>query len=343
MSVYTSVWDFTKQHTFWGILFLIFPSFLILGWGIFAFKNNKNNSEKMYVAGDQLYMIGYLGTIVSLVSSLIISCLFEADFGSNMGLYIRQIFVALTTTLVGLCIMFFFRVAAEDAPSFDPHSIQKTIDTKIKWETEVVKGSMCNFAEGVKNASEKMHDLSTKTDRWTTSITSTNEQLGKTAKKLDEIANSFIEVKSIDIKEETITKIKSAVEGIAKVSDAVLKISSVIKEIPLDGLDKFTLSITESNKSMVHLKSNMAQLNTILSDFAQLQEKNIIEEKYIKEKRLDEMKRLSSSIEKLTLVVDKLYTRVNIPVDIKEAKIVELHPAINQQANSRLIRGNISK
>jgi hypothetical protein len=61
----------------------------------------------MQTTADELYFVGYLGTVVSLVALVFIAAMFYTDLQSNISTILRSISVALTTTVAGLVSMFF--------------------------------------------------------------------------------------------------------------------------------------------------------------------------------------------------------------------------------------------
>lgn len=342
-SVYAIISDYCLRSYFFGISLstwaFLFPIMLMIIWSIILYKQSKKSILKLNNAADELYFLGYFGTVISMVALFFILSFFYNDFNhlKNISLIIRAVSVALAKTVIGLIGRFVFKGLSQEFPSHD--YVEGEIKLNIESDAMKIKKSMKGLLSEINNATKTFSALTKNINNLSLNVkkipipldklNSVNKKLDLTLEKFNQIIKKLNVIKTFSISDGVKEDLRLGIESLARLTTKISEIEPKIKDMP-GNMIKLEDIFIGCNSSLTQFNNEVKETKKILSDFAKLQKLGITKEMEHKELLIKEVKGLSLNICKLTERVDSLHNRINSHKTLRMNEI-EINKEINNE------------
>lgn len=315
------------------------PSLLIFLFGIRAYINGRKSFSKITYASNELYLLGYLGTIVSVVTLVFIISFGRIQLEKSFNLITQSVCLALTTTLVGLIGMFTLKLVSHSLlPPDQPDTEADKIQTNMHPETAAIKSDLSGLALEIHKASDAMSNLKKQTselsdkmgkvpkslepldrkilelmNHFQKSLQPLDKQILELMKHFQKLHKTFLSISSFKLPKEVIQSMEKGFVGIEKVYKSLLDFNTTLENVNSSTerimdteLNSLKGSFQETANVLIKFKKGVKDIDSILTDFADLQKKGITNEKDFHEKRIEVLASLSENLVKLTKALHEM-------------------------------------
>lgn len=334
-----SVWGNTDSMIIMGLSLsqwsFFLPSLLIFLFGIRAYIKGWKNFSKISYASNELYLLGYMGTIVSIVTLVFIISFGKIPLENSFDLIARSLCLALTTSLTGLIGMFVLKLVLHNLNSSESTSVAGKIQDDIHPETMAIKKNLGGLASEIHETTAVMSNLKKQTGDLFGMMGEMPKSLEPLNKKILELTNHFEKmhktfsiVSNFKLPRKVIQSMENGFVGIEKVYKSFLDFNTTLEkvnssserimDVELKGLKG---SFHETANVLVEFKKGVENIDSVLTDFAGLQKKGITNEKEFSEKHmkvltllLEELGKLVKTLNEMTPQLDAQGRGSNRPV-----------------------------
>lgn len=320
-----SVWGNTDSMIIMGLSLsqwsFFLPSLLIFLFGIRAYINGRKSFSKITYASNEMYLLGYLGTIISVVTLIFIISFGKIQLEKSFNLITQSICLALTTTLVGLIGMFTFKLVLHSlSPPDSSDIVAGKIQANMHPETVAIKRNLGGLASEIHKATDAMSNLKKQTSDLSGKMGEMPKSLEPLNKKILELMNhfqklhkTFSSVSNFKLPKDVIQSMERGFAGIDKVYKSFLDFNTILEKVKssteriMDVELKYLKgSFQETTNVLIEFKKGVEDIDSVLTDFAGLQKKGITNEKEFHEKRIEVLASLSEELGKLTKALHEM-------------------------------------
>lgn len=324
-TIFCSVWGNADSANIMGLSLsqwsFFLPSLLIFLFGIRAYINGRKSFSKITYASNEMYLLGYLGTIVSVVTLIFIISFGKIQLEKSFNLITHSLCLALTTTLVGLIGMFTFKLVLHSlSPPDSSDIVAGKIQANMHPETVAIKRNLGGLASEIHKATDAMSnlkkqtsDLSGKMGEMPKSLETLNKKILELMNHFQKLHKTFSSVRNFKLPKEVIQSMERGFAGIEKVYKSFLDFNTTLEKVKssteriMDVELKYLKgSFQETTNVLIEFKKGVEDIDSILTDFAGLQKKGITNEKEFHEKRIEVFASLSEKLGKLTKALHEM-------------------------------------
>ena len=239
-------------------------SLFIIAYAFISYQNAKGVPDLLAIAGDQVYLLGYLYTISALLG---IGLSFESI--GNDTTIIPIAILKLSTTVLGLSIMMVMKILASNADVEGgsylgiTNEMKDSVPPPSREYLNDLAFSRKSILDNVKQMSKDLEALQTNVNSFNESIRSSGKEMGILQKTTEDINNNFIEMG------DQVTKIspimRNSVDEMQQfsreLSGAQSKIVTMLDEMgdqlgaPKESLERFTTQINSAESGLSNMNS----------------------------------------------------------------------------------------
>ena len=353
LTIYSIIGDSFFSQSYLGITlsqYLLALPCVLLSLFAAKYKADWNSRSKMTYASNEIYFLGYIGTIASILAMVFVFSFLKKSFESNMDVVVQSLSIALSTTLVGLVFMFVFksRCAILDKDDDISVRIEAEVNNKIKLESEQIKKSLGGLAKIIDDTAVSFGELEKKHQTLYQAV----KQTDKIADGFRKILGLFENVDSFKLSTETIEGLKTGLNSIVEANNKFNSLNGKIDSVD-SSMDNFNTKLQnlskeayESNGRITQVGTSVSELSEILDDFAKLERKKLLES------RSDQMQlhidRLISAINALITSIKPLQQGYNnsthniarpigLKIEENEHPVKKMNESKNQESKSKIV------
>lgn len=255
-------------------LSLIIPLLFLLLFALIKYASGRKSADKMLHASSEVYFLGYIGTITSIVAMIFIFSFLDKALENSMNIVIQSMCVALTTTLVGLIGMFIFKSIYFKLRPNISDKVLDGVQANIQEETIRIKTSMGNLVQVVDATKDSFKNLDSQVINVNRNLKSVPQGLAQAIKGFSDIIELFGTIDSLELSEDVIRGLENGLTNLKEADDNFESLNRRIDEASV----KFGLlnpEVEDSYKNLKELKKVSGKLNKILEDFAKLEQRKL--------------------------------------------------------------------
>jgi hypothetical protein len=269
-------------------LFLAGPSLITVAYGVLGYANARSHPVELVRLSEELYFLGYLATVASLVAWAVHSSQSAAGI-SDVSAILRALGVAMSATLFGLVAMPYLKRRAqsiEDGLTQMPPEQQLLLIA----EANSVITKLSRLATAAEAATHNLGSLTSRLDGVSTEVAAFGERVQAGQSDLNQfvegtrrLQNSMIQISSCHISEQSLQSLTRGVEslgGLAAQADTLRGLLAEMSErvrFVSTSCEEFGHPLRAGGEEAKRFRQEVNELSQVLDSYAELMANKILD------------------------------------------------------------------